>query len=140
MAPLKTFLPLWKGKGCHRKNEKRLHQITHNIAEAHPHSKVWVCHCRPYPSICKNRASTKIPPEKVLPNSAATCQLCLDWPLSEAPNALLDIFQPNFSVTPFYCFGLIFIDVLHSLKSGPLYSIFFYVIISFVFCRSCCSY
>jgi hypothetical protein len=22
MAPLKTFLPLWKGKGCHRKNEK----------------------------------------------------------------------------------------------------------------------
>jgi hypothetical protein len=52
----------------------------------------------------------------------------------------LNIFQPNFSVTPFYCFGLIFIDVLHSLKSGPLYSIFCYVIISFVFCRSCCSY
>jgi hypothetical protein len=22
MAPLKTFLPLRKGKGCHRKNEK----------------------------------------------------------------------------------------------------------------------
>jgi hypothetical protein len=22
MAPLKTFLPLLKGKGCHRKNEK----------------------------------------------------------------------------------------------------------------------
>jgi hypothetical protein len=22
MAPLKTFLPLWKGKGCHRKNKK----------------------------------------------------------------------------------------------------------------------
>jgi hypothetical protein len=40
MAPLKTFLPLWKGKGCHRKNEKRLHQITHNIVEAHPHSKI----------------------------------------------------------------------------------------------------
>jgi hypothetical protein len=52
----------------------------------------------------------------------------------------LNIFQPNFSVTPFYCFGLIFIDVLHSLKFGPLYSIFCYVIISFVFCRSCCSY
>jgi hypothetical protein len=40
MAPLKTFLPLLKGKVCHRKNEKRLHQITHNIAEAHPHSKI----------------------------------------------------------------------------------------------------
>jgi hypothetical protein len=38
MAPLKTFLPLWKGKGCHRK--KKLHQATHNIAEAHPHSKI----------------------------------------------------------------------------------------------------
>jgi hypothetical protein len=22
MAPLKTFLPLWKGKGCHSKNKK----------------------------------------------------------------------------------------------------------------------
>jgi hypothetical protein len=41
MAPLKTFLPLLKGKWCHRKkNEKRLHQITHNIAEAHLHSKI----------------------------------------------------------------------------------------------------
>jgi hypothetical protein len=55
MAPLKTFLPLLKGKGCHRKNEKRLHQITHNIAKARPHSKIWICRCRPYPSICKNR-------------------------------------------------------------------------------------
>jgi hypothetical protein len=49
----------------------------------------------------------------------------------------LNVFQPNFSVTPFYCFGLVFIDILHSLKSGPFYSIFCYVIISFVFCRSC---
>jgi hypothetical protein len=40
MAPLKTFLPLLNGKGCHRKKEKRLHQITHNIVEAHPHSKI----------------------------------------------------------------------------------------------------
>jgi hypothetical protein len=125
MAPLKTFLPLWKGKGCHRKNKKILHQITHNIAEAHPHSKIWVCRCRPYPSICKNRASTKIPPEKVLPTSAVIFPLCLDW---------LDIFQSNFSVMPFYCFGLIFVDVLYSLKSGPFYGIFCYVIISFVFC------
>jgi hypothetical protein len=28
MAPLKTFLPLWKGKGCHRK--KRIKMITLN--------------------------------------------------------------------------------------------------------------
>jgi hypothetical protein len=42
----------------------------------------------------------------------------------------LNIFQPNFSVMPFYCFGLIFIDVLHSLKSGPFYSVFCYVVIS----------
>jgi hypothetical protein len=52
----------------------------------------------------------------------------------------LNIFQPNFSVMPFYCFGLIFVDVLYSLKSGPLYSIVCYMIISFVFCRSYCSY
>jgi hypothetical protein len=43
MAPLKTFLPLQKGKGCHvRKNKKyeKLHQVIHNIVEAHPHSKI----------------------------------------------------------------------------------------------------
>jgi adenine-specific DNA glycosylase len=39
MAPLKTFLPLWKGKGCHGKI-KRLHQSIHNTAEAHPRSKI----------------------------------------------------------------------------------------------------
>jgi hypothetical protein len=39
MAPLKTFLPLWKGKGCHRKN-KKITSAKHNIAEAHPHSKI----------------------------------------------------------------------------------------------------
>jgi hypothetical protein len=50
----------------------------------------------------------------------------------------LDVFQSNFSITPLYCFGLIFIDVLYSLKSGPFYSIFCYLIISFVLCRSCC--
>jgi hypothetical protein len=52
----------------------------------------------------------------------------------------LNVFQSNFSVTPFYCFGLVLIDIFHSLKSGPFYSIFCYVITSFVFCRSYCSY
>jgi hypothetical protein len=40
MAPLKTFIPFGKEKGAIEKNEKRLHQIAHNIAEAHPHSKI----------------------------------------------------------------------------------------------------
>jgi hypothetical protein len=40
MAPLKTFLPLWKGKGCHKKEYKKLHQARHNITEAHPHSMI----------------------------------------------------------------------------------------------------
>ena len=52
----------------------------------------------------------------------------------------LDVFQSNFSITPLYCFDLIFIDVLYILKSGPFCSIFCYLIISFVFCQSCCSY
>jgi hypothetical protein len=52
----------------------------------------------------------------------------------------LDIFQPNFSVAPFYCFSLIFINIFHSLKSDPFYSVFCYMIISFVLSRSCCSY
>jgi hypothetical protein len=42
MAPLKTFLPSWKEKGTIEKNKKRLHQITHSIGKAHPHSKIWV--------------------------------------------------------------------------------------------------
>jgi hypothetical protein len=87
-GPIKNLSPLYKRKGCHRKNEKILHKITLNIAEAHPHSKIWVCRCRPYPSICKNQALTKIPPEKVLPTSAAIYLLCPDWPLYEATNAL----------------------------------------------------
>jgi hypothetical protein len=33
--------------------------------------------------------------------------------------ARFDIFQLNFSVTPFYCFGLVLIDVLYGLKSVP---------------------
>ena len=40
VAPLKTFLPLWKGKGCHKKEYKKLHQAKHNIAEAHLHSMI----------------------------------------------------------------------------------------------------
>jgi hypothetical protein len=88
MAPLKTFLPYYKENGAIGKNEKGLHQITHSNAEAHPHSKIWVCRCRPYPSIYKNRVLTKILPEKDLPTSVATCPLCLGWPLSEVPDAL----------------------------------------------------
>jgi hypothetical protein len=62
----KPFSPLeWKrvSKG----KNKKITSITHNIAEAHPHSKTWVCHCRAYPLVCKNRVLTKIPPRKGLP-------------------------------------------------------------------------
>jgi hypothetical protein len=87
-GPIKNLSPLLKGKGCHIKNEKRLHRITHSITETHPYSKIWVCRCRPYPSIYKNRVLTKILPEKGLPILVATCPLCLGWSLSEAPYAL----------------------------------------------------
>jgi hypothetical protein len=87
-GPIKNLSPPLKGKGCHRKNGKRLHQITHSTIEAHPHSKIWVCRCRPYPSICKNRVLTKIQPEKDLPTSVVTYPLYLGWPLSETPDAL----------------------------------------------------
>jgi hypothetical protein len=88
-GPRGVTSPLLKGKGCHRKKMKKgLHRITHSNAEAHPHSKIWVCRCRPYLSIYKNRVLTKILLEKDLPTSVATCPLCLGWPLSEAPDAL----------------------------------------------------
>jgi hypothetical protein len=140
MAPLKTFLPLWKGKWCHRKNEKRLHPITHNIAEAHPHSKIWLCRCRPYLQFVRTGPRRRYHQKRSFPLQLqfAYCVRIGHSPKHQMP--WLNIFQPNFSVTPFYCFGLIFIDVLHNLKSGPLYSIFCYVIISLVFCQSYCSY
>jgi hypothetical protein len=69
IAPLKTFLPSWKEKGAIGKI-KKVTSIIHNIVEAHPHSKIWVCRCHPYPSICKNRVLTKILLEKDLPISA----------------------------------------------------------------------
>jgi hypothetical protein len=67
---------------------KKITSITHSTVEAHPHSKIWVCHCRPYPLICKNRVLTKILPEKDLPTSVVTCPLYLGWLLSESPNDL----------------------------------------------------
>jgi hypothetical protein len=40
-GPIKNLSPPFgKEKGAIGKNEKRLHQITHNIIEAHPHSKI----------------------------------------------------------------------------------------------------
>jgi hypothetical protein len=36
----------------------------------------------------------------------------------------LDVFQSNFSITSFYCFGMLFVDVLYGLKPGPFYGIF----------------
>jgi hypothetical protein len=87
MAPLKTFLPSLKEKGGIRKIEK-ITSITHNTAEAHSHSKIWVCRYHPYPSICKNRVLMKILLEKVLPISVVACPLYLGWILSKAPNDL----------------------------------------------------
>jgi hypothetical protein len=40
-GPIKNLSPPFgKEKGAIRKNEKSLHQITHNIVEAHPHFKI----------------------------------------------------------------------------------------------------
>jgi hypothetical protein len=37
-GPIKSLSPLLKGKGRHREKIKKITSITHNIAEAHPHS------------------------------------------------------------------------------------------------------
>jgi hypothetical protein len=137
MAPLKTFLPLWKGKVCHRKNEKRLHIIPPKLIRI-PRSR--------YVIVIHILQSVRTGPQRryhqkrsfPLQLQFAYCVRIGHSPKHQMP--WLNIFQPDFSVTPFYCFGLIFIDVLHSLKSGPFYSIFCYMVISFVFCRSCYSY
>jgi hypothetical protein len=46
-GPLKTFLPLWKGKGCHRKNEKdyiKLHIISSKLIRIPRSRNVVVVH------------------------------------------------------------------------------------------------
>ena len=80
MAPLKTFLPLRKGKGCHekeKKKHKKLHHVIHSIAEAHPHSKTLEFRCHPCPSICTIQALTKILLRMVLPISTVAYPLYL---------------------------------------------------------------
>jgi hypothetical protein len=141
MAPLKTFLPLWKGKGCHRKKMKKdyikLHIISPKLIRIPRSRYVIVVHIL--------QSVRTGPRRRYHQKRSFPLQLQLAYyvrighpPKHQVP--WLNIFQPDFSFTPFYCFGLVLIDVLHSLKSGPLYSIFCYVIISFVFCQSCCSY
>jgi hypothetical protein len=68
---------------------KKITSITHSTVEAHLHSKIWVCRCRPYPSICKKRVLTKILPKKDLPTLVVTCPLYLGWLFPEAPNDLV---------------------------------------------------
>jgi hypothetical protein len=66
-GPIKNLSPLLKGKEYHREKGKKITLFIHNIIEAHLHSKTWVCCCRPYLSVCKNRVFTKIPPKRGLP-------------------------------------------------------------------------
>jgi hypothetical protein len=140
MAPLKTFLPLWKGKGCHRKNEKnyiKLHIISPKLIRIPRSGYVAAVHIL---------QSVRTGPRRRYHQKRSfplQLQFAYCVRIGHSPKHQmhwLNIFQPNFSVTSFYRFGLVFIDVLHSLKSGPLYSIFCYMIISFVFYRSYCSY
>jgi hypothetical protein len=101
------------------KKHKKLHQVIHNIAEAHRHSKILEFRCRPCPSICTNQALTKIPPRKVLPISTVACLLYLGWLLSEAPNVPAQYFLAGPFISPLDCFSLIFIDIFHGLKPDP---------------------
>jgi hypothetical protein len=95
-GPLKTFLPSWKEKSAIGKI-KKVTSITHSMVEAHPHSKICVCRCHPYPSIFKNRALMKIQLEKDLPISAVASPLYLGWLSFEAPNALAWYFSIKLS-------------------------------------------
>jgi hypothetical protein len=140
MTQLKTFLPLWKGKGCHRKMKK-------DYTKLHIISSKLICIPRSgYVVAVYILQSVRTGPRRRY-HQKRPFPLQLQFThyvrIGHSPKhqmSCLNIFQPNFSVTPFYCFGLVFIDVLHILKSGPFYSVFCYVVISFVYCRSCCSY
>jgi hypothetical protein len=89
MAPLKTFLPSWEEKGAiGKKKNKKITLFTHNIVEAHPHSKTLVCRCRPCLSIYKIEVLTKIPPKRDLPIWVEASPLYMGWPPYEAPNVL----------------------------------------------------
>jgi hypothetical protein len=141
MAPLKIFLPLWKGKGCHRKKIKKVYIKLHIISPKLiriPRSR-YVVAVHILQSV-RTRPRRRYHQKRSFP---LQLQFAYYVRIGHSPKHQmhwLNIFQPNFSVTPFYCFSLIFVNVLYSLKFGPLYSIFCYMIISFSFCRSYCSY
>ena len=140
MAPLKTFLPSWKEKGAIEKMKKdyiTLHIVSPKLIRIPRSGYVVVVHIL---QSIRNGPWRRYYQKRTFPLQLQLAH-CV-W-IGHSPKhqmSWLNIFQLNFSVTPFYCFGLIFIDVLYSLKSGPFYSIFCYLIISFVFYRSCCSY
>jgi hypothetical protein len=124
MAPLKTFLPLWKGKGCHRKNVKgyiNLYII--------PSKLICIPRSRNVVAVHILQSVRTRPRRRYHQKGSFPLQLQFAYCVqishsSKHQMPWLNVFQPNFSVTPFYCFGLVFIDILHSLKSGPFYSIF----------------
>jgi hypothetical protein len=141
MALLKTFLPLWKGQGCHRKKMKKdyikLHIISSKLIHIPRSRNIVAVHIL---QSVRTGPRRRYHQKRSFPLQLQFAYCVMISHSSKHQMPWLNIFQSNFSVTPFYCFGLVFIDILHSLKSGPFYSIFCYVIISFVFCRSCCSY
>jgi hypothetical protein len=141
MAPLKTFLPFEKEKGAIEKMKKKdyikLHIISSMLIRIPRSGYVVSVHIL---QSIRTGPRRRYYQKRSFPIQLqfAYCVRIGHSPKHQMP--WLNIFQPNFFVMSFYCFSLIFIDVLYGLKSSPLYSIFCYVIISLVFCRSCCSY
>jgi hypothetical protein len=141
MAPLKTFLPSWKENGAIEKMKKKdyikLYIVPLKLICVLRSGYVVVVHIL---QSIRTGSWWRYYQKRTFPLQLQLTH-CI-WvghsPKHQVP--WLDVFQSDFSITPLYCFGLIFIDVLYSLKPGPFYSIFCYLIISFVFYWSCCSY
>jgi hypothetical protein len=134
-GPIKNLSPLHKEKGCHRKKMKRDSIKSHIISS----KLVRIPRSRNVVAVHILQSVRTGPRRRYHQKRSYPLQLQFSYCVrishsSKHQMPWLNIFQPNFCVTLFYCFGLVFIDILHSLKSGPFYSIFCYVIISFVFC------
>jgi hypothetical protein len=133
-GPIKNLSPLWKGKGCHRKMKKddiKLHVISLKLIRIPRSGYVVAVHIL---QSVRTGPRRRYHQKRSFPFQLQLAYCVRIGHSLKHQMPWLNIFQPNLSVTSFYCFGLIFIDALHSLNSGPLYSIFCYVIINFVFC------
>jgi hypothetical protein len=108
--------------------------IIHSHYEAHQHSRTLEFHFPPYLSTFMILVGLKLQPRRGLPTFSKACSLCQGWPPFQALDAVGLYSLLYLPITPFSCFGLVFVNLFNCLKFDLFYCIFrnFFTIVSSV--------